>query len=1093
MKRYINDNILHFCKAGIAAMIFCIGVLPVSAQDDDADVAEEAPAAKKAKKPIKQYPMVEVSGKVVDAATGEGLPGVRIRSYNNNFYAAMTDSAGNYSISVPTFVTSLSANIDDYNLSQVAINGRTSGVDFHLYSAKYNADYEAKTSGSRDVSTQGFEYTTSLTADQEIQNRFGSDVRAISRSGIPGQGVSMFIEGFHSINATSQPLIVIDGVVHDQMYSSTMLHNGYYNDLLTTLNMDDVLEIKVLKNGTALYGAAAANGVILISTKRNTSMATRIDVNISGGVEIRPKSIDVMDANEYRSYASGLLKTAGSKLDDFKFLKTDPNYYYYNMYHNNTDWKKIAYREALTQNYGIHIQGGDDVANYNLSVAYMRAESTLKKNDMSRFNIRFNSDIVLTEKLSTRFDVSYVNITRDLRDDGLSKSVQPNSISSPNVLTLVKSPFVAPYDFSTAGVMSNFVSDADDYLYEALGATASVANPLGILQYGEALNKNRVDNTSVDIAITPVWHISRDMSIQEQFGYSSYSFDENYYTPLVGMPNHYIQDIGVVTNTVGSNFSKHNAVQSDTRFNWNIPMGAHRLDFFGGVRYMNNNYKASELYSFSTGNDKTPSLSSSTGKRRADGIDDTWKSITWYGDFDYNYREKYYLHGILALQSSSRFGKDAKAGIGMFGVRWGFFPSIQGAWVLSNEKWFRPNNGINMLKLNAGFESVGNDSYDNNAAFTYMSSRPFLQEKAVGIGLTNIGNTKLRWETTDRFNAGLEGNFFNNRLNVKFNYFYSKTSNLVTLGTIAYVTGLKDYWTNDGALKNQGFDVSADAKIVNTKPFKFSLGASVGHYKNKITQLPENAESIEHTLYEGTVLTKVGSPLGMFYGFKTNGVYATSADAAREDLGITNEAGNKVNFGAGDVRFVDTYADGIISDGTDGNKDDRVIIGDPNPDIYGNIRANFFFGKNLSVGFNFNYSLGNDIYNYQRALLEGGKAFLNQTTALNRRWIAEGQTTDIPQAVYGDPMGNSRFSDRWIEDGSYLRLKNVTVSYQLPISDEYFRGLTIWAAANNLFTLTKYLGSDPEVSCGNGSLLQGIDAGFTPAGRSFTLGVKINL
>ena len=1089
----MNNNVKHFCKAGIAAMIFCIGVLPASAQDDVDEVVEEVAPVKKVKKPTKQYPMMEVSGRVVDAATGEPLPGVKIKSYNNNFYAAMTDSVGFYSISVPTFVTSLSATLEDYNISQVAINGRTQGVDILLFSDVYNPDYSERTSGSRSVSTTGFDYTTAITVDQEIQNRLAGDVRAISRSGIPGQGVSMFIEGFHSINATSQPLIVIDGVIHDQMYSSSMLHNGYYNNLLTTLNMDDVADVTILKNGTALYGAAAANGVILITTKRNTSMATRIDVNITGGVELIPSTPDVMNADQYRSYASGLLKTAGSKLEDFKFLKTDPNYYYYNMYHNNTDWKDIVYREAMTQNYGIHIQGGDDVANYNLSVAYMKAESTLKKNNMSRFNIRFNSDIVLTDKLSTRFDVSYVNLTRDLRDDGLAQNLQPNSIASPNALALVKSPFVAPYDFSTDGTMSNFISDADDYMYEALGATASVANPLGILQYAEALNKNRVDNTAVDVAITPVWHINRNMSVQEQFGYSSYSFDENYYTPLIGMPNPYIQDIGVVTNTVGSNFSRHNAVQSDTRFSWNIPMGSHRLDFFGGVRYLSDNYKASELYSFSTGNDKTPSLSSSTGKRRADGIDDTWKSITWYGDFDYNFREKYYLHGIFSLESSSRFGKDAKAGLGMFGVRWGFFPSIQAAWVISNESWFRPNNGVNMLKVNAGFESVGNDSYDNNAAFTYMASRPFLQESAVGIGITNIGNTKLRWETTDRFNAGLEGNFFNNRLNVKLNYFLSKTSNLVTLGTIAYVTGLKDYWTNDGAMKNQGFDVAAEAKVINNKNFKFTLGASVGHYKNKITQLPENATSIENTIYSGTVLTKVGSPLGMFYGFKTDGVYSTTAAAEAAGLGIINAAGNKVPFGAGDMRFVDTNGDGIISDGSDGYADDRVLIGDPNPDIYGNIHANFYIGKNWSVGVGFNYSLGNDIYNYQRAVLEGGSAFLNQTTALNRRWIAEGMSTDIPQAVYGDPMGNSRFSDRWIEDGSYLKLKTVSVSYKLPISDEYFKGLTIWAAANNLVTLTKYLGSDPEVSCGNGSLMQGIDAGFTPAGRTFTLGVKINL
>ena len=1088
MKTYLNDNMLRFCKAGIATMIFCVGVLPVSAQDDEAaDAVEQAPVKKKVKKQIKKYPMMEISGKIVDASTGEPLPGVRVKSYNNSFYTAMTDENGEYKISVPTFVTSLSASAEGYNLGQVAINDRTSGVDFKLYTDRYLGVYSDKTGASKTVGTSGFGEDAAFTADQEVQNRLGGDVRSISRSGIPGMGVNLFIEGYHSINASSQPLIVIDGVIHDQMYSSTMMHNGYYNNPLTMLSMDDIADIKVMKNGTAIYGSQAANGVILITTKRNTTMKTTIDVNISGGIELVPETPDMMNADEYRAYASALLKGSNSKLENFKFLQTDPNYYYYNMYHNNTDWKDVVYREAFSQNYGVNIQGGDEVANYNLSVGYMSAQSTLKRNDINRFNIRFNSDIILTEKLTARFDVSYSNLKRDLRDDGLKSTFQANAVSSPNVLALIKSPFVAPYDFATDGKMSSFIADADDYLDEAIGSSASIANPLGLLENGEALNKNRTDNTNVNIAINPVWHIKTNMTLQERFSYSANSFDENYYTAIVGMPKYYIEDIGTVDNEVGSNFTNHKATMSDTRFDWIIPLGKHRLDFFAGFRYQNDNYKASNLYAYSTGNDKNPSLGNASGKRRSYGTDDTWKSIAWYGNLDYNYREKYYLQGSFALQSSSRFGAEADAGIKMLGVRWGFFPSIQGAWVISNEKWFNAGNTVNMLKVNAGFESVGNDSYDNNAAYTYMSSKAFLLNNAVGIGITNIGNAKLRWELTNRFNAGLEGNFFNNRLNAKFNYFYAKTSNLVTLGTIAYVSGQKQYWTNDGAMKNQGFDVALTGKVIDSKNFKFELGASLGHYKNEITQLPENVESMESEYYNATILTKVGSPLGVFYGYKTNGVFSTTEQAEAADLGIVNNAGTKVNFKAGDMIFVDQNGDKLITDA------DRVVIGDPNPDFYGNIRANFMFGKNWTLGVNFNYSVGNDVYNYQRSILEGGNAFVNQTTAMNRRWLAEGQSTDIPQAVLNDEMGNSRFSDRWIEDGSYLKLKNVTLSYKLPISNTYVQGLTIWAAANNLLTFTKYLGSDPEVSCGNSSLIQGIDAGYTPFGRSFTLGVKINL
>ena len=1060
----------------------------MSAQYDDAESEEvEAPVKKKVQKPIKKYPMKEISGKVLDAITGEPLAGVKVKSFNNSFYAAMTDEDGTYTISVPTFVTSLSADLEGYNFSQVAINDRSEGVDFKLFSDLYLEDYVTKTSAAKSVATKDFGTSTAITLDQEVQDRFGGDVRSISRSGIPGMGVSMFVEGFHSINAASQPLIIIDGVIHDMMYNSTMLHNGYWNNPLANINMDDVAEIKVLKNATAIYGAQGANGAILITTKRNTSMKTVIDVNISGGVELIPQSVDIMNADQYRAYASGLLKTAGSKLENFKFLQTDPTYYYYNMYHNNTDWKDIVFDEAFSQNYGIHIQGGDEVANYNLSVGYMDSQATVKKNNMNRFNIRFNSDIILTDKLTTRFDVAYANLKRNLRDDGFAPEFQANAISSPNVLALLKSPFVAPYDFSTDGKISTFVSDADDYLSEALGSKASLANPLGILKYAEALNKNRVDNTDVNIVVTPVWHVNRNFTIQEQFAYSALSCSEIYYTPVQGMPNYYVKNVGTVQNSTGTSFYKHKALSSDTRFDLALPLGSHRLDIFGGVRYLNDNFKDSYTHAYDSGNDKTPDQA--TRNRHAEGVDETWKSINWYGNIDYNYREKYYLQGSFAFQSSSRFGKQADAGVKLFGVTWGFFPSIQGAWVISNENWFRPNRGINMLKLNAGFEMLGNDSYDNNAAFTYMSARGFLKEKAVGIGLENIGNSKLRWESTNRFNAGLEGNFFNNRLNVKLNYFYSKTSNLATLGTIAYPTGTKQYWTNDGALTNQGFDVAVLAKVVNKKNFKFELGGNMGHYKNKITQLPGGVQSIETEAYNGTIQTAVGNPLGMFYGYKTEGVFATTAEAEAANLGILDKAGNKIAFQAGDMKFVDMNNDQLITEA------DRVIIGDPNPDIYGNINAKMHFGKSFSVAVNFNYCLGNDIYNYQRSVLEGGSEFVNQTTAVCRRWIAEGQQTDIPQAVYGDPMGNSRFSDRWIEDGSFLKLKNITLSYKLPLSpdNKYLQGITIWAAANNLLTFTKYLGADPEVSCSNSSLLQGIDAGFTPYGRSFTLGVKFNL
>ena len=1091
-----NNCMKKALKYTLSAMMLFLCATNAFAQDDDEIVYEDgaqAPAqqevpAKKVVKPTETFEMVEVQGRVFDAATNEPLTGVQIKSFNNPYYTAMTDEEGVFFIKIPTFVTALQLSLEGYNTVEVALNGRVNRVDVKLFSDSYLPNYKPKITASRMVETRGFEHSPLLTADQFVSERLGADVRTISRSALNAQGDVMFINGLNSLNSNAQPLIVVDGVVYDMLYDSKMLHVGYFNNLLSTINMDDIQSIEVMKNGTAIYGAKAANGVILINTKRNSSMATRIDFNASVGVEFLPKTIDIMDGEEYRNYSSQLLGSVNTKLTEFKFLRTEPDYIYYNKFHNNTDWKDEVYNEALTQQYSLHIQGGDDVANYNLSVGYMMANATLKKNDMSRFNIRFNTDIVLNQWFTTRFDASYSNVTRNLRDAGWTNGVLLGSLAATNVLALIKAPFLSPYDFSTAGTESHFIAKSDDYLDEVLGHRASIANPKAILENAERKNKNHSDLTQINVAVTPKWQPTKNFSLQERFSYTFQSFDERYYTPIDGMPSFTIPGSGEVRNSNFSTFTRHNAIFSDTRADWALPMGEHRIDIFGGVRFMNDSYKTPEVGGYSNSSDKIPTISSGMAFPYIMGRDNSWNSLSYYANVDYNYKETYYLQGQINMETSSRFGKKVDAGLKLFGVAWGLFPSIQGAWVISNEKWFKPNNYINFLKLNVGFESVGNDALDNNATLTYLAASSMLQGSLVSsLGLANIGNPKLRWETTNRFNAGFEGNFAANRLNVKFNYFKSWTSNLVTLGTLAYVTGLTDYWTNDGKLENEGFDVTVVSKAINNRNFKLELGASAGHYQNKLTQLPEGQKSFTTDLFNGTIISQIGKSAGMFYGFKTEGVFATTAEANAAGLAIEDAAGNKTYFEAGDMRYVDKDNNGIIND------NDRFIIGDPNPDIYGSVFANFFIAKHWSVGINFSYSIGNDIYNFQRAMLESGSMFINQTTAMNRRWMAEGQVTDIPRITYGDPMGNSRFSDRWIEDGSYLKLKNITLAYQLPITNEYIQGISVWLAANNLFTITKYLGSDPEITCGNGVLMQGIDAGYLNPGRSLTLGVKINL
>ena len=543
-------------------------------------------------------------------------------------------------------------------------------------------------------------------------------------------------------------------------------------------------------------------------------------------------------------------------------------------------------------------------------------------------------------------------------------------------------------------------------------------------------------------------------------------------------------------NMIGSLFSKQNSVLSDTKVEWKNRYEAHSINLLGGFRFLNESYSVTRQTGYNTGNDKTP-LISSTNQKQIDGSHENWATLTWYGQARYNYANRYYLQGDLAMETNSQFGRNADGGLKLGGVVWGIFPSIQAGWVVSNEQWFDVK-GIDYLKLTAGYGLSGNDNLPYDASHSYFKSNLFLGQ-IPGLSFENIGNTKLKWETTRRFNAGIEGRFLNNRLSAAFNYFYSWTSDLLTLSQPNFLSGIQQNWSNGGKLENQGFDVSVTAHLVSRNDWNWSVGASMGHYVNKLTELPDGAAYEDHQVLGGTIRSQVGSAINTFYGLKTtatkNGsiVYATSEEAAADGLYRLAEDGvTKTYFGAGDVKYADLDGNGRIDD------NDRTVIGDANPDIYGNFWTTLSY-KRLTLDLGFNYSLGGDVYNYMRQQLESGSRFMNQTTALLNRWSYEGQVTDIPRVSYGDQMGNSAFSDRWIEDGSYLRLKNVTLSYKLPINNTYIQGITVWARATNVFTVTRYLGLDPEFSMGNSVICQGIDQGFLTPGRTFNIGVKINL
>ena len=1062
----------------------------VSAQEDDTEDEAEV-AVRVIKKKQKEYTTREVRGRVLNATTGQPVAGTIVRADGIDGYSTLTEDNGSFTLKVPVFTTSLYISTPDFNPVRIGLLPGEQQRDVKLYPTAFTAEYGSQINVRGDREASDFKYTNSVNIKDEVQKQLGAEVYTISRNGTPGVGSVMFMQGINSLNVNAQPLVVIDGVIVDQQYGRTLLHDGFFNDILSNINPADIEKVTVMRNGTALYGAKGANGVILVQTRRNKSMATRITANVSAGVVLQPKYLSVMDAEQYRSYASELLKTTNTTNRTFKFLNEDPEYYYYKQYHQNTDWKDLVYHTAMTQNYGINVEGGDAVANYNLSVGYVNQQSTLKFNDMGRLNIRFNTDISLSQRMDIRFDASFANTTRNIRNDGAPENYVDGTPTAPGFLAYAKSPFLSPYSYGHGELSdSHYDIVEEDYLKEALanysGYNWRLGNPAAINEYGDAENKNRFETSMLNLSVTPKYRFNSNLTLSEHFSYNLVNTNEMFYIPINGTPSYYVISIGDTReNEVRSMASKQNSVMSDTRIDWQNRYDAHSIHLFGGARINWETYTMNSQLGYNTGNDKTPFMGSSLLNAEDSGVSDSWNSLAWYAQAEYNYMGRYFLQANLTAEGSSRFGRDG-GNLRAFDAAWGLFPSVQASWVISNEPWMAKIQAINHLRLTAGFDVSGNDDIDYYAARSFFRAAQFLHTIS-GLTFDGIGNTKIQWETTCRFNVGIETSLFGDRLGLLANFYSSNTSNLLTRQSLGFLSGLNQNWSNGGKLKNTGFDVTATGKVLAMKDLQWQVGASIGHYKNEITELPEGTQYMDNSLYGATIRTQVGQSANQFYGYKSLGVFSSTEEA--EAAGLYMMADNGVDrnyFKAGDIHFADLNGDHQITEA------DRTFIGDPNPDFYGNIFTTVAW-KRLKLDVRFNYSLGNDVYNYQRSQLEAGSRFMNQTTAVNRRWQVEGQQTDIPQIAFQDPMGNSRFSDRWIEDGSYLRLKAITLSYDLPINSEYLQGLQFWIQANNVLTFTKYLGTDPEFSTTSAVIGQGIDLGQLSQSRSFVAGIKINL
>jgi len=1030
-----------------------------------------------------------IKGVVRDANTKEPIVAAQLTCTNYES-AATTDAEGKFSIGITQNAEVLVVKAFDYYTREIAVRGN-SELEIYLYSDKFTPLYNQKETllGKQRVShltnsvssLDDFYPSNFASADELVQGNLGGDVRSISHSGLEGIGASMFIRGYNSINANAQPLFIVDGVMWNTHNNVESLHSGYFSNPLMNIDLSDIESVSVIKDGTSIYGSKGSNGVIVVKTKRGDGMATKITINSMYGVIESPNSLPTMNVNQYTTYNGDILGSMTERqirrkfdlsrnetADDLPFLRNDPSAADYHDYNNNTNWDDQVYQQGTFHSHNISVNGGDEKALYNFSIGYTGNEGVVKTTDMSRLQSRFNADMELSESIDLGLNVAFTSTDRTLLDDGCV------FYTSPTYLANIKSPYLSPFTYTSSGTLTTDAAGSDIF---------SVSNPTAVIE--NALNTS--DQYRFNMGIKPQFKITDKLTFATLFDYSLDRVKETYYRPMNGVANIWINNyVGYSQNMFRSQQMRNTAIYSDSYFNYGFKKGYHGINAIAGFRYLGNFYESDFGEGHNTGNDQNRNLTTGLLNKNTKGVKDEINYISSYGRVNYNFNNRYFVTGSVNIDGSSVFGSETQEGFQMGDYSYAVFPAVEAAWLMSSETFMKGAGFIDQLKLRAGYGLSGNDNIDPYAGRAYLSSIRYLG-RANGLVFGNIGNKTLQWETTAKANAGLEAILFNDKLSLNADFYRSYTSNLLMIKDLPEVLGNGTYWTNDGELSNMGFEVSANIKLLNLTSFKWEAGASIGHYTNKIEALPNNNESIKTELYGATMLTSVGNPAGVFYGYKTNGVFATEADAAEANLKRVDGTGKEYMFGAGDMHFQDMEGNGII------DESDMQIIGDPNPDLYGSFYTGFSI-KNFSINALFTFSYGNDVYNYQRALLESGSNFNNQSIAMTNRWFYEGQQTNMPKATYGDPMGNARFSDRWIEDGSYLRFKNLSIDYKVPLkSNNVLSGLSIWVAANNLYTWTNYLGSDPEFSSSNMVLYQGIDTGMLPNTRSYYLGVRINL
>lgn len=1008
---------------------------------------------------------VVVTGKVLESGTGLPLRQVSVSvAYSGILFD--TNEQGEFSIKVPNLKTELVFNLPGYVKQNIYLSGKDKltvflvPLQFKSKDQSYNTPTGIKNlkdavSSTSTVAATDLQFSSASSFDHTLQGLVPG-LNIVSSSGMPGTMSWINMGGVSSMNGRNEPLMIIDGMIFDYNYASEGVLEGFSLNPLDIIDYQDISDVSAIKSGNGYFGSLSSNGLIYVNTEQKSEASTLIQISAYGGIGLMPKTLDVMDAQQFRQYFSGRLAEEGlssSQIDQtYPWLNGQPGSSEYYRHNHDTKWQNEILTPGALSKFHIFLKGGDDIATYNISSGYVSQNSIYDGTKYSRFNLKINGKINITDKFSITPNVKL----------SLADSYTPNQGPS-----LYKNPLIS--SLLIPSILNPYATDEKNgelLYYFDNESSFKVSNPKAIVTNAQGTNRNYNFLSSVHAQ----YKISETISLNDMLGINFNNARENVFLPNLGLVQ-----IDSAANSPQVYINEFRSTQNYATIDYNKrTKSGHSINGQAGMRLIMNSYKTNKAISLNTPSDDFKTLGNGAKYnylRTSTGGNQDLNIVSYFANVDYSFRSKYYVNVNASYDGNSAIYKNN---------RYNFYPSAGVAWRLSSEKFLSGQKWLNDLKLRANWSTGGNvySSIYGNSKLYYGEARV----NAYGVPVReSVPNPDLEIERKTTINGGIDISLFNQTTNIHVDYFQSNVNNLVIEQELPSSYGYTEYYDNGGKMSISGFEIGAEQRIHLGKAV-LRLGATLSKHAQNIEELTfikESQERIVTKTAPAEYVTEVGGPMNAFWGLKTDGIFQTNEEASQ----YTGPKGNKLK--AGDIRFVDVDGNKII------NSYDKMNIGDPNPDFFGGINAALTVGR-LELSANFNYSIGNDIFNYVRSQTEGMDTYANQSTSVLNRWSSSNTSSLMPRAAFGDPSGNNSFSDRWIEDGTYFGLKKLTVSYTLPQNSVY-RGLTIFATGSNLFTSTKYSGYDPEFMYANSPFFMGIDYGKIPHRQSFIVGIKLDL